>query len=540
LSNAFSKYVSTKQKIFYGLLAGNLFCIASANPAIAQQHNAEIKLQIQELPLPVANEHPEENGLLRLDSCGLKQSPNQQDILAYCYGHLAIQTETGTNSAWLQLLQTQDNKLSWLQKQPTRVAWSGETKLEGLDDHHRLVVSQPQGLSYLILDQAVLSRIFLTTFIRNPEQIWVIQEDLKTAGPYFDPEQIVVTTSKDLFVLALDSKITDYSMADQDFYNVSKFNKTNRLDWQFEFKRGINRAMIAQAEKKMRDLLSAPSPDEQVMLSYDTFISNAKWLSNSWLEKPNIFITPKGETFIYHIAAKFDPESAEKVTIENNFRIQLYCISADGKNTYKNSLPYSNYRHGVVYSPDDTVALITHFPTADNWITVFQAVWINEDCTIKTGYSLLAPLLYSGLSENGIFNGLQVDGHDTEFLQAKNTANGDILIVYTEGLPESYKGPLFPYQLNIALFSQEGDLKAIAPIITADQPSAWYLHELLANLNVDLVIGADNRSAFISIFNPKPLDDQNHFGYEDNIFDYTASFQGVEYKPQPKFFKITW
>lgn len=69
------------------------------------QLNNPVTFQITEIPLPINLTEIKKDEQVTLNFCGLLQSPNRQDILAYCYGNAAKQ-RTEVEKAWMQLLAT--------------------------------------------------------------------------------------------------------------------------------------------------------------------------------------------------------------------------------------------------------------------------------------------------------------------------------------------------------------------------------------------------------------------------------------------------
>lgn len=530
--------LSYKEKVFYGLLAGSLFCTASFSPAVAQS-TPPTTLQITELPLPINLKEIKKDQHVLLTSCGLLQSPNRQDTLAYCYGDVTT-SNTQVEKAWMQLLSTNDNKLSGMRTQPFSFAYDASIgkRLEALDNAHQLMASAMHaGLGYIPLDPEILSKLNdLLSFHSASAQTWIYQKNV--TEDYFDPKNVVLTEGGSLFVLKLDHLANKDTVNEN--YHLTQFDPMNKPVWQTSFKQGVTAGMIAAVEDQ-RDRLQLSQPDEKRDSQYEEFIQDGRWLSRSSLAQPTLIVSPKGQSFLYFGATQYDV-AQPKAPDENSLGTKLYCISHDGKSKFEDFIPGEFFsRQAAAFSPEGNILLLDDANDNKTQI-IFNLLVFNPQCALAQKPLIQKQQLIIPIKDQTKFT--------TEILQVKTTSTGDIIVVYLEKSANMGEDVLLPYQLNMALFSKDGKLKAAKPIIIADQPAAWYLHPLppkdyifpaQRQLSVDLKIGTDDHSAFISIFNPIALDERNkEFGFTENVMGQNALIQGVEYKIQPKFFKITW
>ena len=530
--------LSYKEKVFYGLLAGSLFCTASFSPAVAQS-TPPTTFQITELPLPVNLTGIQKGEQVTLNFCGLLQSPNLQDILAYCYGNVTT-SDTQMEKAWMQLLSTNDNKLSWLRDQPFVFPYdiSSGRQLEALDNAHQLINSeQRSGLGYVPLTQkdlSILNRAL--TYNAISPQVPIYKKN--SVEEYFDPQSVVLTEGGSLFVLKLDHVANKDTVNEN--YHLTQFDPMNKPVWQTSFKQGVTAGMIAAVEDQ-RDRLQLSQPDEKRDSQYEEFIQNGRWLSRSSLAQPTLIVSPKGQSFLYFGATQYDV-AQPKAPDENSLGTKLYCVSPDGKSKFEDFIPGEFFsRQAAAFSPEGNILLLDDANDNKTQI-IFNLLVFNPQCALAQKPLIQKQQLIIPIKDQTKFT--------TEILQVKTTSTGDIIVVYLEKSANMGEDVLLPYQLNMALFSKDGKLKAAKPIIIADQPAAWYLHPLppkdyifpaQRQLSVDLKIGTDDHSAFISIFNPIALDERSkEFGFTENVMGQNALIQGVEYKIQPKFFKITW
>lgn len=536
MPDIFSKYVTPKQKIFYGLLASMLFCVTSSHAAMAQS-NDPIHFQITEIPLPINVTEVKPGEKLLLSSCGLLQSPNHQDTLAYCYGNVTT-SNTQVEKAWIQLLSTQDDTLSWIRNQPFSFVYDTSVgrRLEALDNHHHLINSeQRSGLGYVPLikkDLSILNRAL--TYNTISPQVPIYQKN--SEEEYFDPQSVVLTEGGSLLVLKLDH------LKNKDFiyenYMLTQFDSMNKALWQTSVKGGFTYGVIEAYEDQQNRLKSPPDENASFM---------GIWLLRSSLAQPRLIANTDGRSFVYFGTSQYDPDKTEA---PNEYRLgtKFYCISPDGKSKSENFIPGEFFHsNAAVFSSAGNVLLLQDQSLKNKKEFLFNIRTINAECVIDHGKTLILPALYPPLPLKNE-DGSSVTGFATEILQVKTTASGDIIVVYLEE-PNDWdvdQNELFPYQLNIAIFSQEGNLKAAKPIISADYSNAWYIHQGIGGdyffpsqltISVDLKINADDHSAFISIFNKSLLDENAD---RENEIGKNATWQGATYQAQPKFFKITW
>ena len=529
------------------------------------QLNNPVTFQITEIPLPINLTEIKKDEQVTLNFCGLLQSPNRQDILAYCYGNAAKQ-RTEVEKAWMQLLATNDSKLSWLRDQPFNFAYgmAGSRNFNALDDSHHLIISDMHyGLGSVPLEAKLLSNLeeTLNDVIFDPAassippslKTWIYK---KNAGEeYFDPQIVLPMTDGSLFALKLNHVKNKDSIYEN--YNVIRFDSKGNPVWRTLFREGMTYGVIETADAEQEKLLQK-NPNQMPDDQFGIFSFVGIWLMRSSFAEPTLIAKADGQSFTYFGATQYDPTKAP-IPGKDSFGTRLHCLSPDGKGKFENFLPNAFFgRDAAVFISSGDVYLVNapahpYEVNSQETQIPFTFRLVNKECKITQTNQLNVPILRAQPVKGykAIDASVMAD-FAGEILQVKTTASGDIIIVYLEQPNDlgAEDDQLLPYQLNVAIFSKDGNLKAAKAIISTDDPNAWYIHKGSGgdynfpsqySISVDLKIQADDHSAFISVFNSVLIDEnRGNAGYIENILGQDAVWQGKNYQTLPRFFKVSW